>query len=250
MPGEPVLELADISAPGLRGITLVLREGEILGLAGLAGQGQEDVLRVVFGLTRPAGGRMSLAGEPYRPRTPRAAQARGIGFVPLDRKSEGLFLSKSMRFNLGVVAREIAVTPARIVSRRRERAFVRRQIEAIDIRPPEPAMRVGALSGGNQQKVLFQRVMAERPRLLLLADVTRGVDIQTKKELYAQVRAAADQGTAVLFYSTDTEELTGLCSRVAVFQRGRVVRELAGSALSRDAIVAASLAGSGTADAA
>jgi ABC-type sugar transport system ATPase subunit len=193
---------------------------------------------------------MSLEGEPYRPRTPRAAQARGIGFVPLDRKSEGLFLSKSMRFNLGVVAREIAVTPARIVSLRRERAFVRRQIEAIDIRPPEPAMRVGALSGGNQQKVLFQRVMAERPRLLLLADVTRGVDIQTKKELYAQVRAAADLGTAVLFYSTDTEELTGLCSRVAVFQRGRVVRELAGSALTRDAIVAASLAGSGTADAA
>jgi ribose transport system ATP-binding protein len=236
------LRLENVSGPGLAGVTLEVRKGEILGLAGLAGQGQESILRTVFGLQKSASGSMELFGRPYARATPRQAQRRRIGFVPLDRKREGLFLGKPIRFNLAVVTRQIRAGRVPFISRRREQTFVESQIAAIDIRPPNPEAVVVSLSGGNQQKVLFQRVMAEKLDLLLLADVTRGVDIQTKRELYRHVRIAADKGSAVLLYSTDTEELTGLCDRVAVLHRGRIVSMLAPPRLTRENIVSASLA--------
>ena len=242
-PGADIsLRLKDVSGPNLAEVSLEVKRGEILGLAGLAGQGQEEILRVIFGLQKTTGGSMELFGRLHRKASPRRAQRRGIGFVPLDRKREGLFLGKTIRFNLAVVTRQVLARWLPFISQRRERDFVRNQIDAIDIRPPQPNAVVASLSGGNQQKVLFQRVMAEKLGLLLLADVTRGVDIQTKKELYRHVRAAAEAGSTVLLYSTDTEELTGLCDRVAVLQRGRVVSILTPPQLTRENIVSASLA--------
>lgn len=237
---RPALAVEAVSAKGLSDITLDLGRGEILGLAGLAGQGQEDFLRLLFGLNQPTSGRITFEGRPYNPGSPRAARRQAVGFVPLDRKSEGLFLGKSIAFNLTLLQRLWGRIPG-FLSPRRESAFVHEQIRKIDIRPPRPGLAAGGLSGGNQQKVLFQRVLAEKPRLLLLADVTRGVDIQTKKELYRHIGDAAARGAAVLFYSTDTEELVGLCDRVAVFQRGRLVTVLSGRQRTRDRIVSASM---------
>ncbi|WP_188193318.1 sugar ABC transporter ATP-binding protein [Nonomuraea sp. SYSU D8015] len=244
-PVEPVLRVSGLAVPGSRaGVDLELAPGRIVGLGGLQGQGQREVLRALFGL-RPHGGRIELDGRPCRLASPREAIRRGVGYVPEDRKTEGLHVVRSVRDNLALTSLR-TLAPARAlttVSRRRESELVGELIRRMRIKAASPAQEARRLSGGNQQKVALAKWLPNRPRVLLLAEPTRGIDVGTKREIYHLLRELAAEGMAVLVTSGDTMELVGLCDEVLVMYEGAVVDRLAGAELTEERLVHASVAG-------
>ncbi len=202
-------------APGLDAGELVLHEGEIVGAAGVTGSGRSRLCRTLFG----ADGDATLDGAQVR--SPRNALERGVAYVPEDRKGEGLSLIASVEENLG---HAILPTLARVGVMRpgAERANARTWIERLGIRPPEPAKEVGTLSGGNQQKVVVGKGLASGPRVLLMDEPTRGVDVGARGELYEVLGKLAREGLALVLASSDTDELIQICDRILVFRHGTV----------------------------
>ncbi len=226
----------------LQGISLGVRRGEILGLGGLDGQGQRELLLALFGVLRDVRGRVEVDGAPVAFSGPKAAMAARIpiALVPEDRKTDGLLLPLSVRENLSLASLD-RLRQGLFLDGAAERRLVAEAIERLRIKAASPAVAVGTLSGGNQQKVVLGKWLATNPGILLLMDPTRGIDVGTKQELYVLIRQLADLGAAVVFYSTDYDELIGTCDRVAILYRGRIVRELVGPEITENAIVAASL---------
>lgn len=219
-----------------------VRAGEILGIGGLAGQGHRELFLGLFGAPPLAHGRISVGGKPLRIRRPSDAinSRLGIALVPEDRKTEGLLLPLSVRDNLTLpILRRISRVG--VIRAPVEGRMSREIIAALGVRTPSAAQRVGALSGGNQQKVLLGRWLLAESRILLLYDVTRGVDVATRHEIYDLIVRLAGEGRAILLYSSDTEELAHLCHRVLVLRDGRIAAELAPPALNAEAIVSASM---------
>jgi ribose transport system ATP-binding protein len=224
------------------GIDLTVDEGEIVGLAGLMGAGRTELLETLYGAGRPGRltGTVRLAGRPYAPAGPRAALARGVGFVPEDRRGAGLQLLHPVGHNIALTALRSLCT-AGVVRARRERRSVREQIAALAIRTPSATVPVGTLSGGNQQKVVFARQLLARPRLLLLDEPTRGIDIGAKAELYRLLKRLAGEGIGILFASSELPELLGVCDRIVVLRRGRVVADLPRHRADQAAVLAAAM---------
>jgi ribose transport system ATP-binding protein len=223
-------------AGGVGPLDLRVREGEILGLGGLQGQGQHAVLNALAGAAPWNAGAARLGGAPFAPAAPREALALRVAYVPEDRQREGLFLSHSVRANITIS------TIARFARRGLlDRAAEGRAATAGALRagvdPERLGARAGSLSGGNQQKVVLAKALESEPRVLLLYDCTRGVDVGTKAEIFALMAALAARGTAIVFYSSDLSELVHLCDRVAVMVEGRVRGVLAREELSEDAIL-------------
>ncbi len=236
--GEVLLEAADLMAPGLDGVSLSLRAGEILGIGGLEGQGQRELFNALFG-ARPASGELSIRGSRIRLHSPRDAIKAGVAFIPQDRKAEGLLLPMTVRENLTLaILRRIA--PAGLLRPAGERRTAVEMMERLDIDARRPGQPVGTLSGGNQQKVLLGRWLLADSQILLLYDVTRGVDVATKQDIYELIIKLAAEGRAVLFYSSDTEEIAHLCHRVLVLREGAVAQELDGPDVSAEDIIGAS----------
>jgi ribose transport system ATP-binding protein len=223
-------------------LDLTLHRGEILGIGGLQGQGQRDLFLSLFGAQRLRSGAIAIHGRRVAIRHPRDAIGAGIGIalVPEDRKVEGLFLPMSVRQNMTLPVLG-ALSRLGYVDLRRETDTVGRMIDQLAIRTTGPDQIVGALSGGNQQKVLIGRWLATNARILLLYDVTRGVDVATKHDIYDLVTALSAEGRAILYYSSDTAEMAHLCHRVLVMREGRVATELRGREITADALVRASL---------
>jgi len=239
----PALDVRGLSWNGrLHDIDLDVRPGEIVGLGGLDGQGQREFFLALFGVLRGVQGEVRLDGKPVQVRSPRAAKRReiGIALVPEDRKTDGLMLPMSVRDNLGFAALE-RMSRAGVIDGDAEAKAVDAMIAKLSIKAPDPADAVGTLSGGNQQKVVIAKWLMNAPRVILLSDPTRGIDVGTKQEIYVLLRKLADDGAAVLLYSTDYAELIGCCDRVAVFFDGRIVRWLAGDALTEHALVSSAL---------
>ncbi len=240
--GQPVLSVQGLHGARLQGIDLALRRGEILGVGGLAGQGHRELFFAVFGAERPAGGRIHVNGREVRIHSPRDAKRHdiGIALVPEDRKTEGLLLGMSVRDNitLSILNR---ISRGGVLRARAERQAAQEMVQRLAIRTPGIANPVGTLSGGNQQKVLLGRWLLAAPRILLLYDVTRGVDVATKFEIYQLVARLAGQGNAILFYSSDAEELAELCHRVLVMREGRIAAELAPPGITAEQIVSAAV---------
>ena len=216
----------------------------MLGLGGLVGAGRTELVRLIFGADRPDGGTMALDGRPYAPRSPAAAMQAGIGLVPEERRTEGLVLLKSIAFNIGL---------ANLDKLRPRPAFPwsacgggtrwpRTMIARLRVKAPGPDAPVGRLSGGNQQKVVIGQWLARAPRILILDEPTRGVDIGARAEIHRLIRELAASGMAVIVISSEPEELPDLCDRVLVMVEGRIVRELTGAGITRNAIVQASYA--------
>jgi len=228
--------------PRVKGVSFDLHEGEVLGLGGLVGAGRTEVVRIIYGADLPDGGRMTLDGEPFAPRRPHEAVRRGLGLVPEERRTEGLVLTKSLAFNVGLANLErIVMSPALPFIRGKARANLALEtIRALSIKAEGPETPVGKLSGGNQQKVVIGRWIAASPRVLILDEPTRGVDIGARAEIHRLIRGLAARGMAVLVVSSEPEELPDVCDRVFVMVEGRIVRELSGAAVTRAAIVAAS----------
>ena len=222
-PGDPALEIIDARTttyPG-RSVSLSVRRGEILGLAGLVGSGRTELARAVFGIDRLVAGEVRIDGEPVMIATPAAAIARGVYLVPEDRKHSGLLLDFPIVDNIALP--DLAsYARAWLVGRGGEKANARAQKERLQIRAPDVDVRVGALSGGNQQKVVLAKWLSMTPRVMICDEPTRGVDVGAKKEIYEMLRALADSGVAILMISSDMEEVIGVSDRIAVMHEGAI----------------------------
>ena len=238
---EIVLRARDLESAALRGVSFDLHRGEVLGLGGLVGQGQGALLEALFGAHSLHNGTIEMAGKALRVANPAAAIRAGLAYVPQDRKTEGLLLDKSIRVNMTLSILRRLAGIAGLIDREQEQRLVAAAIERFHIEAGSTQDRVHTLSGGNQQKVLLEKWLLTRPSVLLLNDVTRGVDIVTKLQIYGAIAACAAQGATVILYSTDTLELVGLAHRVLVFKEGRVNQSLEGETITSEEIVRASL---------
>ena len=232
--GAPLLACEALSGAGLEEVDLVVRRGEIVGLGGLHGQGQSALLRVLFGLQRASGGTARLEDGDYAPRSPRDAIRRGCAYVSGDRGRTGTITGRSILENVvpvhALLARRALALPARAAR------AVRPALESLGTKYASLDDPIGSLSGGNQQKAVIARWLVERPRLLLLDDPTKGIDLAAKRDLFVLLRELVATGTAVVLYSSEDAELLENADRVSVFSAGRVVAELAGAALTRYAL--------------
>ena len=222
-PGESVFDIVDAVTATYpdRAVSLSVRRGEIFGLAGLVGSGRTELARAVFGVDPLRGGSIRLDGEPIRVPTPRAAIDHGIYLIPEDRKSSGLLLDVSIAQNISLpdLASYLRFW---LVDTAREIENARLQRERLNIRAPDVETSVGALSGGNQQKVVLAKWLSMRPRVLIFDEPTRGVDVGAKQEIYEMLRRLTDAGVAVLMISSDMEEVIGVSDRIAVMHEGAI----------------------------
>lgn len=232
-----VLETVDLSGRGFRNVSIQVRAGEIVGLAGLVGAGRSELGRALVGAEPPTGGQIVVQGRPRRLRSPREARELGLVILPESRREEGLFLLRSTRENVSVASLERFGRLGLIDTARERRATAEALDEAAVEAPLEQP--VAALSGGNQQKVLFARAMLARPLVLVADEPTRGVDVGSKRAIYDLLAGLAANGVAILLISSEMEELLGLAHRVVVMRSGRVVAELDGERMNEKAILSA-----------
>ncbi|WP_017591592.1 sugar ABC transporter ATP-binding protein [Nocardiopsis potens] len=238
---EPLLEVRELSGARLHGVSLQVRPGEVLGLGGLQGQGQSDLLAALFGADRRTGGTVLLNGAPVHPRSPKQAVRAGFAYVPGNRGAQGLALGRPVleNFALPSVGRRAVLGAA--LSRRRELAAARAVAERIGIRYGSLDDPVSTLSGGNQQKVVVGKWFPTEPAVVLMDDPAKGVDVGAKAEMFAVVAELAAAGAAVLLGSSDDRELVEVCDRVLIMFEGRIVDEVSGDRLTEDALIAASM---------
>ncbi|QSN64587.1 sugar ABC transporter ATP-binding protein [Caballeronia sp. M1242] len=226
----------------LRGVDLELKRGEILGIAGLQGHGQEELLDALAGFRVPDGGTVTLAGpdgpKTVEPRSPRQMIAAGVCLVPNDRHRQGLWLDHSVEFNLAQVGVNFAQSPWRL-HRAPIRRFVDDVVKRLRIKTTDARQPVRDLSGGNQQKVVIGRWLNRQVDVLLLSDPTKGVDVIARKDIYEAIGALAAAGTAVLVHASDTEELLAVCDRLVVMYEGRIVALLEGDEMNESRVTSA-----------
>jgi len=237
----PALQVTRLSWAGrLRDISFEVRPGEVVGLGGLDGQGQRELLLALFGAVTGVTGEIAVGGKRVVLSSPRATRlpGGGIALVPEDRKTEGLMLAMSVRDNLSFAALD-QLSRLGVIDRGAEQSAVAGVAELLRIRSDGLDGPVAALSGGNQQKVVIGKWLLTRPQIILLADPTRGIDVGTKQELYQLLRRLAAERAALVLHSTDYAELIGCCDRVLILYDGAIVRELEGSAITEHNIVAA-----------
>jgi ABC-type sugar transport system ATPase subunit len=219
--GSIVLEARGLTGRRIRDASLAVRQGEVVGVAGLAGSGRSELLRLIAGAARTSEGGLLLDGTPFRPRGIADAQRAGVVLVPQERRADAL-LPDSVERNLNASTIGVHAHVGGIVSPRRERAHARQLWRELDVRGRSLEQDVLTLSGGNQQKVVLARFLALQPRVLLLDEPTRGVDVATKSQIYTLVRQRAAAGCAVLIVSSELPELLGLSDRIVVIHDGRV----------------------------
>ena len=240
---RPLLEVRQLSsASAVRGVDLQLRPGRLVGVAGLVGSGRSELLEALFGVRPVTGGTIAVDGIPWRRMSPRACIAAGIGYIPPDRKRQGLVLPMSVASNLTMVAthaRSRLLPPGG----RAERTMARRLADGVKMRAASMTVAVRSLSGGNQQKVVFCKWMAARPRVLLLDEPTRGVDVAAKADIHTQLRQAAADGLALLVSSSEIPELVDLCDEVLVMHRGAVTHRFGRDQLSEKKIATVAAGG-------
>ncbi|MDR3472467.1 MAG: sugar ABC transporter ATP-binding protein [Devosia sp.] len=240
--GRLALKVRDLSAgKRVRGASFELREGEVLGVGGLQGHGQRELFQALFGTTRSRGS-LEIWGRPTTISTPRQALTGrdGLALVPEDRRGQGILLTKSVRENLTVsVIRRFS--DFGLLSRQKEDALVKEMVDFLRIKTSSPEQAAGTLSGGNQQKVIFGKMLLTEARILLLYDPTRGVDVGTKGEIFQLMRDLAAKGYAILFYSSDLPELVHVADRVLVMRNGEIAATLEGDANSEEGILRAAV---------
>jgi len=217
---------------------LELRHGEVVGLAGLLGSGRTETARLVFGAERADGGKASVEGAPVRLQSPRDGVRHGFGYCPEERKTEGIVAELTVRENI-VLALQAKRGLHRPLSRREQDEIARRYVKMLDIRPPDAERPVGLLSGGNQQKVLLARWLATSPRLLVLDEPTRGIDVGAHAEIIRLIRELCDDGLSLLVISSELDEIVTYSDRVVVLRDRAHVEELAGEAVDVGNILAA-----------
>ena len=232
---EVVLEVDGLSGGGFRDVSLRLRAGEVLGISGLVGAGRTEFARALFGLDPISGGTVMMAGDKTAPGI-RRSLAKGLAYVPEDRKDEGLFLDLSVRKNLTV---NILARHSRfgLLDFRRLGKVAGELIDRLKVRPPDPAKRIRNLSGGNQQKVVIAKWLSRDPRILILDEPTRGIDVGAKAEIYALIDGLADKGVGIIVISSELPEVLGISDRILVMREGLMVGEFGRGEADQDDIM-------------
>ncbi len=233
----PALRASGLCVPGVvHDCDLELRRGEIVGLSGLVGAGRSELLEAIFGIRAASAGALAIDGAPFAPAGPRGSIERGIGFLPPDRKTQGLVLSMSVRANVTMVQtlERSRLSPPRGGA---EVRVAKAACETMRVRTASLDTPVGSLSGGNQQKVALAKWLVREPSVLLLDEPTRGVDVAAKAEIHDRLRAVAATGVALLVSSSENEELLELCDRILVMFRGRIVAALSQEQASESELV-------------
>ena len=224
--GQTVLSARGLGRkPRLQPVDLDVHRGEVVGLAGLLGSGRTELARLLFGADRATSGKIAVDGKPAAMRSPRAAIAKGLAFSSEDRKGEGIIGDLSVRDNL-VLALQARRGFARPLSRRTKDELVLRYMDALDIRPRNPDTPVRNLSGGNQQKVLLARWLITEPRLFILDEPTRGLDVGAKAQIQKLVADLAKDGMGVVFISAELDEVARISDRIAILRDGRCVAQV------------------------
>ncbi|MHC1772995.1 MAG: sugar ABC transporter ATP-binding protein [Flexilinea sp.] len=238
---EVALEIEDMGYQGkLRDINISVRRGEIFGIAGLNGHGQLEFLKALYGAQKIDTGAIKVNGKVIKMRNPRVALQSGLALTPADRKTDGLLLSRSIGENIALMSLN-TLSDFGIINRKKEHKGIDKIVNLLKIKMSSERQLCGTLSGGNQQKIVLGKAILTRANILLLADPTRGIDVGTKTEIYQLVRQLAEAGITIIFYSTENNELIGLCDRVAVFKAGSIVSVLEGENLTEREILKAAL---------
>lgn len=231
-----VLRVENLYSNWHNGVSFYINAGEVVGFSGLVGAGRSELAKVIFGEFPKNRGSIFLDGEELSIRRPDQAIAKGIGFAPEDRKREGLILMRSVLENASMaILRQLS--RFHIVRRSMEREVVGGFVEKLQVRTPSLDQEVGKLSGGNQQKVVLSRWLAARPKILILDEPTRGIDVGAKAEIYSLIDELANEGLGIMFISSEMPEILGLADRVYVMQNGRITGELLGADATEEAIL-------------
>ena len=236
----PVLRVEQLSTPDLDDITFDVRPGEVLGLGGLQGQGQSELLTALFGGRRLTGGSVELDGDPITLRTPRHAVRSQIAYVPGNRGREGILAARPILENLTLPSLRTRSRRG-VLSRTSERRAAQRVVEQLSIKLGSLRDTISTLSGGNQQKVVVGRWLLTDPRVVLMDDPTKGIDVAAKQELFVLIDELTAGGVAVVFNSSEDAELLTMCDRVVVLYEGRIVEELAEADLTEERLLASTL---------
>ncbi|MEU6720272.1 sugar ABC transporter ATP-binding protein [Nonomuraea sp. NPDC046802] len=247
--GEELLKVEGLSVPGeqgsgrtaLREVSLSVRAGEIVGVAGLMGAGRSELLESIFGVHKAAAGEMSLGGRPYRPKSPKSAIRRGVALVAEDRKAQSLVLGNTIAFNASLPSLGRFLRFG-MVDARREHAAVDERVRELRVKAPGIRFTVGNLSGGNQQKVVLAKWLLTTPSLILMDEPTRGIDVGAKAEIHALMSELAASGKGVLVASSELPELLAMCDRILVLCEGRITGEFGRGQASQEAILEAAMA--------
>ena len=232
-PGRVRLEVKNLTTPGVRDVSLSVRAGEIVGVGGLVGAGRSELLDGVFGLARVLSGSVAVDGRGVDLASPRGPIGAGVGYVPEDRRVQGLFFQLGVDENILLPFMPRLALALGLRSRSAERRLTDARIAEFKVKTASAASRPGELSGGNQQKLLIARWMAKETGVLLLDEPTRGIDVGTKAEVYRLVRAAADAGAAILLVSSEMPELLALSDRILVMCQGGLAGELKGDHMTQ-----------------
>jgi ribose transport system ATP-binding protein len=233
-----VLSVTGLTADGLGPVGLDVRAGEIVGIAGLMGSGRSRLIHTVAGAQPATGGSMTVSGKQYRPHNPGDGTAAGLVMIPEDRKEQALVLFAPIKDNITVSILR-ALSNRTLLSPRRQRVAAQTAAENVRVRMQSVDQPVGSLSGGNQQRAVFGRAFATKPRLLLLDEPTRGVDVGAKAEIYGLIEKAAADGMAVLVASSELEELQLICHRIAVMNHGKISAVLSHQDATKERIMSA-----------
>jgi ribose transport system ATP-binding protein len=237
--GDVAIEVKDVVTatwPKHR-LNLNVRAGEIVGVAGLVGAGRTEMLRTLFGVDAPVSGAIEVGGKPVDLKSPQQAIAAGVALVPEDRKQQGVVLDMVIRQNIGLASLHQHSRLGGFLNFAVEKQQSAEMSQRLRVKAPHDQYRVGNLSGGNQQKVVLGKWLALKPRVLLLDEPTRGIDVGAKQEIYQLMDELAGQGIAVLFVSSEMEEIIGMSDRVIVMHEGRITGELTREQLSEESVM-------------
>jgi rhamnose transport system ATP-binding protein len=238
--GAPVLTVSRLTREGVfTDVSFEVRRGEIVALAGLVGAGRSEVARAIFGIDRPDGGHVEVDGVRLKPGSPTAAMRAGVGLVPEDRRQQGLVMELSIERNMGLTRLQALSGTLGIIGSGAEAALAGDWATKLQLKYQKLADPVGFLSGGNQQKVVLGKWLATSPRVLIIDEPTRGIDVGTKAEVHRLMSELAGQGLAVLMISSELPEVLGMADRVLVMREGRLVRELARADADEESVVRA-----------
>lgn len=240
-PGDVVLSVRGLVTDDVQDVSLDIRAGEVVGLGGLIGAGRSELAHAIVGAVPIHEGGVEVAGLPVRLRSPADALRAGIGLAPEERKAQALLLRRSIRDNITLAVLD-RLARLHVVRRKAEADIARRHVEQLSIRTPSIEAEVATLSGGNQQKVVLARWLAHRPKVLILDEPTRGVDVGAKAEIYSIINDLAAQGMALLVISSEMPELLGLSDRILVMQGGRVTGEITRAEATEERVLALAMA--------
>ena len=243
--GEEVLRVTDLSqGVKVNGVSFFIKEGEILGIAGLVGSGRSEIVRAIFAADKREKGKIILAGKELKLQSPRKAVKMGIGMVPEDRKQHGVIHSLSVRENISMTNFKGITYKLGFINQKKENSNTASLIRRLTIKAENENQAVNKLSGGNQQKVVLAKWLNRECRILIIDEPTRGVDIGGKVEIYNLLNELSQKGVAIIVISSETSELIGICDRIMVVRKGEIQGELTKQEFSEEEILRLSIGAS------